>query len=170
MRCLTMSSGVLLVVVGLSACGGEDAAPPGSAPEPGSTSPAGSGAVPTLDPCALVSQAEIEAIVGMPVAALTEASTPAGQLTYYGCRSDDVHIDIEAWSSAAEARQSYEFGQAYPAVEGLGLPARTTQPLGDLDVLAGRFVVSVNLFTNQDQGAQLEAAKQIARRVIDRLP
>lgn len=171
MRCSTTSFAVLLVAFGLAACGGDDAAPASSTSAAQSAAPAATGEVPDIDPCALVSQAEIERIIGMPVAALApESPTPAGSLTYFSCRSDDLHIDIEAWSNAQEARRSFEFGHQYPAVEGLGFPATNTQPLGDLYALAGQFVVSVDLFTNQDQAAQLEAAKQLARLVVDRLP
>ncbi len=169
MRRTVTALSLLLIGFGLSACGsGDDAeTPTASAAQP----PAAAREVPQLEPCALVSQAEIEAIVGLPVAAMTpETSAPASGLQYYGCRSDDVHINIEAWSTMENARASFEFGGDYPAIDDFGLPARTTQPLGELDVLAGQFVVTVDLFTNQDQAAQLEAAKQLARLIIERLP
>lgn len=171
MRRSVMVLWLAILGIGSSACGNGDAPEDPAMSSQPPPAQAGSNEVPDLDPCGLVSRAEIEAVVGIPVAEMTqETPVTADGVKFYGCRSNDVHIGIEAWSNEEGARDSFRLGGDYPAIEDFGLPARTTQPLGEIDVLAGHFVVTVDMFTNQDQATQLEAAKQLARLVIERLP
>jgi hypothetical protein len=163
-------AGLFGILICLSGCGADEATTSETA-SPGPGAGAGTARAAELDPCALVSQAEIEEIVGRPVAAPEPSTTPAGSsLIYYGCSSHDVHINVESWSRADDARSSFEMGTPYPPLDGLGHPARNTQPIGDVDVLVDEFVLSVDLFLGMDKDAELAAATEIARIAIGRMP
>jgi hypothetical protein len=163
-------AGLCGILICLYGCGADEATTSETA-SPGPGAGAGTARPAELDPCALVSQAEIEEIVGRPVATPEPSTTPAGSsLTYYSCSSHDVHINVESWSNAGDAKSSFEMGTPYPPLDGLGHPARNTQPIGDVDVLVDRFVLSVDLFLGMDKAAELEAATEIARIAIGRMP
>lgn len=162
--------GLCALLACLAGCGGDNPAPgeaPSSAGPAASSTPAG---IPELDPCALVSQAEIEKIIGSAVDQPEPSANSVAGVTFYSCRSDDVHVNVEAWSNAEDAKTSFEMGTEYPAIDDMGHPARNTQPLGDLDVLVGQYVLTIDLFTSTDRAAELAAAKEIARLAIPRLP
>lgn len=164
----TSLAGLCGILICLAGCGGDEA-PTSETASPATDTAAARPA--ELDPCALVSQAEIEAIVGRAVATPEPSTTPAGtSLTYYSCSSHDVHINVESWGSAEDAKSSFEMGTPYPPLDGLGHPARNTQPIGDVDVLVDRFVLSVDLFLSADRDAELAAATEIARIAIERMP
>lgn len=166
--------GLCGLLVCLSACGGgDDAANTHAAPAEGTagtSTPGATAQVPEFEPCGLVTRGELEGIIGKPVKEPESSATPVANVTYYSCASDDIHINVEAWTSAEDAQSSFEIGTKYPEVEGMGHPAHNTQPVGDLDVLVGQYVLTIDLFTNMDKAAQLEAAKQIAAIAIERLP
>jgi hypothetical protein len=71
-----------------------------------------------------------------------------------------------------EAEASFDFGAGqYPAIDGIGDRAYNSQPIGDVDVLAGPYEVSVSLyFASDDDAAELAMAGALAALVIDRLP
>lgn len=165
---------VVLLAMSVVACG-EDTSAPGDGAEPGTDelqAEALARSTPVdLDPCALVSQAEIERILGFTVDTPERSVTPAGSsLTYFSCSSDDVHVDVQVWDSADNAASSFATGTSYPSIDGIGDRAQNTQPLGDLDVLHGRYVVTVDIFSSLTQDEELEAAKKIAEIVLSRLP
>ncbi|MBT2971830.1 MAG: DUF3558 domain-containing protein [Candidatus Thiodiazotropha sp. (ex Ctena orbiculata)] len=123
-----------------------------------------------FDPCALITQAKMEEIIGVKVTAPTATIDRVEGVTFLNCTSNDIHINIESWEAESQAIESYDFGTKFPSIEGLGDKARNTQPLGEVDVLYGRYIVSVDLFTGLDRKAELEAATTIARTVLENIP
>ncbi|MBW9267321.1 MAG: hypothetical protein K1565_17480 [Candidatus Thiodiazotropha sp. (ex. Lucinisca nassula)] len=123
-----------------------------------------------FDPCALISHANTEEIVGASVTAPSASVDRLGNVMYLNCSSDDIHINIESWGDASKAAASYEFSGNHPSIEGLGDKARNTQPLGEVDVLYGSYIISVDLFLGLSRKDELDAAQEIARVVLDNLP
>ena len=125
---------------------------------------------PIEDPCELISHAEIEEIVGLSIRAPEPSSEEMGAITYQSCSSEDVHIDLEVYGSESDAAEMYDFGTDGPTIGGLGDKARNTQPLGEVQALSGKYVVTVSLFSSLAKDAELAAATEIAKIVLDRLP
>jgi hypothetical protein len=128
-----------------------------------------------IDACALVTQDEVESIVGMAVGAPEPEDAPP---PFFGCRYEDdeilpvVTVGIIASESTDDAVSLFEFGaDQYPAVEGLGDRAYRSQPIDEITVLAGRYELSVGLyFVSEDDDAEFEMAREIAELVLSRLP
>jgi hypothetical protein len=148
----------------------------GSAATDPATNGAGAGpAGEEVDVCALVSQDEVAAAIGMPAGSAQAEESPA---PFFGCRYEDdglthvVSIGVIAWADSDDAEASFDFGaDQYPAVEGIGERAYNSQPIGDVDVLTGRYEVSVSLhFVSDDDAAELAMARELAALVVDRLP
>ncbi|MEW8692039.1 MAG: hypothetical protein AB2535_13185 [Candidatus Thiodiazotropha endolucinida] len=123
-----------------------------------------------FDPCALISHTNMEEIVGTSVTAPSTSVDRLGNVMYLNCSSDDIHINIESWGDASKAAASYDFSDKHPSIEGLGDKARNTQPLGEVDVLYGSYIISVDLFLGLSRKDELDAAQEIARVVLDNLP
>ncbi|MEW8505334.1 MAG: hypothetical protein AB2598_01405 [Candidatus Thiodiazotropha sp.] len=123
-----------------------------------------------FDPCALIALTKVEEIVGKKITAPVASIDRLGGVTYLNCSSSDIHITIEAWGDPPQAAASFDFGAEFPAIGGLGERAKNTQPTGEVDVLSGSYVVSVDLFMGLDRAAELEAAQEIARIVLENIP
>ncbi|MEW8030178.1 MAG: hypothetical protein AB2792_05770 [Candidatus Thiodiazotropha sp.] len=123
-----------------------------------------------FEPCALISHADLEEIAGVSLSEPKATIDRLDTVTYLSCSSDDIHINIESWGDSSKAAASYDFSGKHPSIEGLGDKARNTQPLGEVDVLYGQFIVSVDLFTGQGRETELEVAQKIARVVLENLP
>jgi hypothetical protein len=132
--------------------------------------PSASGQGADIDPCALVTQPEIEQILGFSISGRQSSIEMTEGVTFYSCSSDDIHLDIEVWDDAANASMMFEFGLEYPEIGGVGDQARNTQPLGEIDVLLGRYVVSVDIYSNLDSSEEIRVATEIARIAVGRLP
>lgn len=123
-----------------------------------------------FDPCALISHTNMEEIVGTSVTTPSASVDRLGNVMYLNCSSDDIHINIESWGDASKAAASYDFSSKHPSIEGLGDKARNTQPLGEVDVLYGSYIISVDLFLGLNRKDELDAAQEIARVVLENLP
>jgi len=177
--------GVLLALALLAGCAAEGggAATPDAADAtveatvgPATPEPTTAGGAPAeIDVCALLSQAEVEGIVSVPV------GPPAAEdplPPFFGCRYEDpditpvITVGILAWDSPSDAESSFGFGaDQYPAVDGIGERAYRSQPIDDITVLQGSYEVSVGLyFVSEDEDADFEMARQLAEIVIGRLP
>ncbi len=175
MQTTWISIGCLLALLFVvSACGNnEEVGSPAdavSAPDRKDTAESAELVPVALKPCSLISQERIEGIVGTPVALPTPSSEPMGNVVFHSCSSDDVHINVQVFDAASSAASMFDFGTEYPPIEGIGDKARNTQPLGEIDVLVGRYVVEVSLFTSLSKENELQAATEIARIVIEALP
>jgi hypothetical protein len=135
----------------------------------------GDEAVGEIDVCALLTNEEVEAVIGMPVGA---AQPEESEAPFFGCRYEEdglsqvVSVGVIMWADAQEAEASFEFGaDQYPAVEGVGERAYNSQPIDDISVLAGRYEVSIGLyFVSDDDEAELEMASELAVVIVGRLP
>jgi hypothetical protein len=135
----------------------------------------GSQAVGEIDVCALLTKEEVEAVIGLPAGSAQPEESAA---PFFGCRYEEdglsqmVSIGVFAWGDAREAEASFEFGaDQYPAVEGIGDRAYDSQPIDDVNVLVGRYELSVGLyFVSDDDEAELAMASELAALALDRLP
>ena len=188
-------SGLLL----LAACGGDDEestpsatgtpaaaatqTPAGTSAAEETQTPAGeetqiSGATPEpsageIDPCALVTKEEAEAIVGEslgdPLVTITELLATC---LYSTLDFDSVYVGVLIYDSEDNAEGGFEVAldiNDYPEVEGIGDRAYDSRPLGDITVLKGKYELSVDVSV-EDTDADFETAKDVAAKAVDRLP
>lgn len=123
-----------------------------------------------IDICALVTQQDVEAAIGMPAGPAQPDSMPP----FFGCRyeleTDIVTVGVWVWDDADAAEASFEMvADQYPAVEGVGDRAYNS-PIDDLTVLSGRYEISVGLFLSLDDADELAMASDVAALLIERLP
>ena len=158
--------------------------PTGATGTTGATGPSaatGAAAEEEIDVCALVSQAEVEGILGQSVGApnYTSMGTAGaasglggGDCTFQATGiTPVVSINVLAWSDEDDAESSFDLFGIDEEVEGIGDKAVNTQPVGDISVLQGRYELSVDLyFVNDDEDADFEMARQIAELAVSRLP
>ena len=77
---------------------------------------------------------------------------------------------MDAWDNAEYAARDFDFGAGYRAIDGIGDRGKNVQSLGEIDVLSGRYILSVSLYSELVSEAELEAAIEIARIALGRLP
>jgi len=174
----------------LAACGGGDeeestASPSGSKTPAATQAPAGTpaaGATKTataaaqasgdIDPCALVTKAEVEAIVGEslgePLVMNTELLVSC---LYSTSQLEGVSVDVLTYEDEDQAKSGFELAldiNDYPEVEGIGDRAYDSRPIGDITVLKGKYELSIDVSASgQDE---FEVAKELAAKAVDRLP
>ena len=138
-----------------------------------------------IDPCGLITAEEVESIVGNPVQAGQPDESNIGWLVYT-CTYEEqfdrqrtgdrysIVVQIDAHSSADTASRGYDLKAGdWPKIENLGDRARNVQPLDDLEMLYGRYILTIKLTevnASGDDDFELDAATQIARKVLERLP
>ena len=176
---LIAAFGVLLA----AACGGGedgDEAPPGgeaTATEEPEEPEADSGDETTggVELCSLVTKEEAEAVLGEPV---DEPETGAATCVYIASAIDSLgsvavgHFEYPGEELAASSfDSSKETGGEIEPVSGIGDDAYWQAGIDGLSVLVGKhyLLISVTL-KSQDDAAALEASKELAQQVIDRLP
>ena len=172
------------------ACGGNEDEPStpgtgGATPATGAASPTGTPVPPAggeeLDVCTLITKDEVEDILGQtagdPIFSSMGGAGASAGLTGGDCRFEAtgvtpvVSISLLAWSDEDDAESSFSLFNAADEVDGIGDRAVSTQPVGDVSVLKGRYELSVDLyFVNEDDAADLEMASEIAVLVVSRLP
>ena len=190
----------LVVVFTLSACGGSpspggEAAGPdlptptlGQEPEPigvqaDSEAPAGTGeAVPTevlpagsgIDVCALVTQEEAEAAIGSPVGEPVEENVPPIYSCSYDTEGfDGVSVIVVEYADAAQAEAAFQMAidiNDYQEVTGIGDRAYRSYPIFDLNVLTGRYELSVDVTDGTDEEDQYQKASELAGQALSRMP
>ena len=196
-------SGLLL----LAACGGDDdeettATPSGTQAAVATQTPSGTPAAEAtetaestpepsageIDPCALVTKEEAEAIVGEslgdPLVTITEL---LASCLYSTSDLKSVGVDVLTYGSADDAESGFQLAldiNDYPEVEGIGDRAYDSRPIGDITVLKGKYEVSVDVNVEGDEGQgadvegddvewtgiDFEAARELAAKAVDRLP
>jgi len=125
-----------------------------------------------IDPCALVTKAEAEAIVGESLGepAVTITEMLAGCL-YSAPDFDSVNVDVLTYDSEDDAKSLFQMAidiNDYPEIEGIGDRAYDSRPIGDITVLKGKYELSVDVSTGGED--DLEVAKGLAAKAVDRLP
>jgi hypothetical protein len=169
------SAGAGIIAVGLAclslACGGEREEPPGErAPAPRAAAPA----APTVDACALVTRAEVEAVLGTPVRDPARGDVaPVFSCSYSAASGfDTASLTVAAYGDTRQATDAYLLAlkiNDYKEVSGLGDRAYTS-PLSEITVLKGRYELSVDLSMSIDKDAQMKKAIELANRALARLP
>ena len=125
-----------------------------------------------IDPCALVTKAEAEAIVGESLGepAVTITKMLAGCL-YSTPDFDSVNVDVLTYDSEDDAKSLFQLAidiNDYPEIEGIGDRAYDSRPIGDITVLKGKYELSVGVSTGGED--DFEVAKGLAAKAVDRLP
>jgi hypothetical protein len=189
-------SGLLLI----AACGGDDeestVTPGGTRPPAATQAPAGTqapaatpaaGATQTatttpqassgeIDPCSLLTKAEVEAAIG---ASVTEPE-PEAVANLVACSYNDpetpifslVSVTVFIGENADQASDVYELTKDNAAdaqtVAGIGNDAFWDSILNGLEVLEGKYDIRIDV--SPDGLDELAAAKDLATKVVDRLP
>ena len=190
---LLATSGLFL----LAACGGdgEEAATPAGTRAPAATETAAGAQTPAgtplatrtatatpqpsgaaVDPCSLLTKAEVEAAIGTSV---TEPE-PEEAANLVTCSYNDpetpifslVSVSVLIGEDADQASDVYELAKDNAAdaqtVGGLGNDAFWDSVLNGLEVLEGKYDVRIDV--SPDGGDELAIAKDLAAKVVDRLP
>ena len=177
---LAMLSALLL----LSACGGggttstgEKTQPPAKNATAATTRTSSTPAGAEIDPCALVTKAEIEVAVG--TAVLDPKLERLANLA--SCSFNDpaapiitaVSVNVFVAASESDAREIFDLAKRNAAdvqeVDGLGDDAYWDDILGTLQVLQGTYELSIDV-TSSEGADQKRAAEDIAAKALSRLP
>ena len=123
---------------------------------------------PAVDACTLLTDEEVEAILGDSASAEPEVSPP-----FYGCRwstgaLSSVTVDVISWASPEIAQSSFDFylGDVTP-VDGIGDGALYNELL-DLAFIIDSYEVTIDV-TGEAPAAR-DHARELAPKVISRLP
>ncbi len=123
---------------------------------------------PAVDACTLLTDEEVEAIVGDSVSAEAEVSPP-----FYGCRwstgaLSSVSVDVISWANPEIAQSSFDYylGDVTP-VDGIGDGALYNELL-DLAFIIDSYEVTIDV-TGEALAAR-DHARELAPKVISRLP
>jgi hypothetical protein len=126
-----------------------------------------------IDPCALVTKEEAEAIIGEsldePVVTITELLVSC---LYSTPDFDSVNVDVLIYDDEDQAEGGFELAldiNDYPEIEGIGERAYDSRPIGDITVLEGKYELSVDVSVG-DGEADFETAKDVAAKAVGRLP
>ena len=135
------------------------------------TAPQASGG--DIDPCALVTKDEAEAIIGEslgdPLVTITELLVSC---LYSTPDFDSVNVDVLIYDDEDQAEGGFELAldiNDYPEIEGIGERAYDSRPIGDITVLNGKYELSVDVSVG-DGEADFETAKDVAAKAVGRLP
>lgn len=180
---------VLIATVAFAACGGDDddAGDAGGNETPTATQDNGGGSETSaatddgasdaggeaINTCELVTQDEAEGALGASVGEGTRQDIPP----FYGCSYetdsfDQLSVSVVVFPSSDDAEAAYELVidmNDYPTIDGLGDRAYDTQPIGDVTVQKGKYELSVDILTEDDE-ADFAAAKDLAKTALGRLP
>jgi hypothetical protein len=164
----------LLAALALSACSSAGAADTSSGSagsvvaEPATGSKPLAAEADTLDPCALLSEADLTAVVGAPLTATGPASEQfrGRQCDYTFTEPGDSIIDegkitLSAWHGS----EFFSPGLVGPAIEGIGDEASDDSEHGIVIFRKGEDVVQVHVLSTQLKSVSLQIARQAARAV-----
>jgi hypothetical protein len=190
-----------VVVLTLTACAGGGAAQPSAATPPpaqpaqpttAAAAPATQPGAPTtgpskatpaaqssspatveIDPCALVTKAEAEAVLGAPSGEPETYFDSERASCRYETSSglDVVSVGVTIYESEEDAEDSFQFAldvNRYPEVGGIGDRAYQS-PINDITVLTGRYELSVDV-TVKGGDADFPEARELAAKAVARLP
>ena len=130
-----------------------------------------------IDPCALVTRAEVEAAVGATVL----DPKPERLANLASCSFHDpaapifslASVNVFAAASESDAQEIFDLAKGNAAdvqeVDGLGDDAYWDDILGTLQVLEGTYEISVDVASGEGAD-QRRAAEDIAARALSRLP
>lgn len=127
-----------------------------------------------IDACELVTKEEVEAVLGSPVGEPVEEVVPP----IYGCsykteELDGVSLVLVEYDDASQAEASFQMAidiNNYAEVSGIGERAYLAYPIFDINVLVGRYELSVDVFDSSEKEEQYEKARDLAEKALGRLP
>jgi Protein of unknown function (DUF3558) len=173
-RRLILAATAVLAALALSSCGSAGAADSstGTAGRTAAAPTTGSGPLAaeadTLDPCALLTEADLTAIVGAPVTLSGPATEQfRGRHCDYTFTEqgnpviDEGQITVSAWHGS----EFFTPGLIGPAIAGIGDEASDDSEHGVVIFRAGEDVVQVHVLSTQLKSASLQIARQAARAV-----
>jgi hypothetical protein len=188
-------AGVLALALGLAtvlllgACGGggDDSASPTATRQPGDEMPSEEPPAATdvpggddqatsgdIEPCSLLTREEVETATGV---AVSEGQSEVLQ-AFSSCTFTEpdsifsvVSVTVYALEDGDQAREAFELGsEDWERISGIGEDAYWAgPPFNSLEVLVGRFDISVSVSSTEGGGEQ-GIATDLANLVIDRLP
>ncbi len=131
------------------------------------------GAAGAVDACSLVTKDEAEAALGAPVSDGEAQEFPP----IYNCRYqtedfDILDVTVVVYDDDETAEASYEMAldiNDYPEIGGLGERAYDGRPIGGVNVLQGRYELSVDVSAGESD-EDFDTATGLAERAVDRLP
>ena len=126
-----------------------------------------------IDVCALVTKDEAEAALGAPVGDGEAQGFPP----IYNCRYqtedfDILDVTVVVYDDDETAEAAYEMVldvNDYPEIGGLGERAYDSRPIGGVNVLQGRYELSVDVSAGESD-EDFDSATGLAERAVDRLP
>ena len=125
---------------------------------------------PPVDACALLTDVEVQALLGAVVPGAPENVEPL----FFGCRWDTdlatVSIDVISHGDAEAARASFDtFLGDNEKIEGVG-DAALSNILTDIAFISGAYEVTIYLGADLDEAAKAQSVREIALTIIPRLP
>jgi hypothetical protein len=160
-----------LALAGCSSAGAADTSTrraPGTAAEPATGSGPLAAEADTLDPCDLLTEADLTAIVGTPVTASGPATEQfRGRHCDYTFTEqgnpviDEGQITVSAWHGS----EFFTPGLIGPAIAGIGDEASDDSEHGIVIFRKGEDVVQVHVLSTQLKPASLQIARRAARAV-----
>ncbi len=124
---------------------------------------------PPVDACALLTDVEVQALVGAIVPGAAENVEPL----FFGCRWETdlatVSIDVISHGDAEAARASFDmFLGDNEKIEGVG-DAALSNVLTDIAFISGAYEVTIYLGADLDEAAKAQRVREIALTIIPRL-
>lgn len=157
-----------------SAAGSTQPAPTTASAPTGSAKASASASAATLDACTLLTKPEVEAAIGAPVKdPEKQALGPMVACTFQDPTNPIItvaSVTVFIGADAKEAASIHELGKRDgQAVAGLGDDAYLG-PFGNLEVLKGKYSVSVSVVSTSEGTDRLSVAKSLASKALARLP
>jgi hypothetical protein len=126
-----------------------------------------------LDPCALLTKAEVEAAIGTSVVGPTnEVVGPLASCYFNDPQTPVFHtvtVSVLTAEDSGQAREAFGLGrEGSETVTGIGEDAYWDSVLNGLEVLKGKYDVSVNV--SPDGWDARAVAEELAAKAVDRLP
>ncbi len=153
--------------------GADEETPEATVEEEGDDDSGDDSAADAVDACSLVTKDEAEAALGAPVGEGEAGEFPP----VYNCRYqtedfDILDVTVLVFDDDETAELAYEMAleiNDYPEIGGLGERAYDSRPIGGVNVLQGRYELSVDVSAGESD-EDFDTATGLAARAVDRLP
>lgn len=127
-----------------------------------------------IDACALITSSEAMGVLGGPTDdGIGVNSPPLYSCGYSNEDYDTLNLTVTEFATTEDAAASfqatYDYG-GYRMVSGVGDQAYEAAPTFDLNVLFGKYEISIDITDSYDADLQLQYAIELAQLVISRLP
>jgi len=127
-----------------------------------------------IDPCALVTKVEAEAILGASVGEPKPlVAPPVFDCTYDTSDFDRVGVSVVIFTSEDVAAGSFQSDidtNGYQEVDGVGDRAYRSEPIFNITFQKGRYEASITVNAGLEDDEEFALAKDLAEKVLARLP